>query len=626
MNPITLFCSAFFPPKPFDDKTESNFLRDYSERYVIRRQVTGILGLCINLVYFGIDVFNAGNDEQFKLIFMEAILPLRLAGNAVFVVAIGLLFRPLATTSERYASFCVTFCFLSCYVMLLALTYAEPFPEHYFFYYEGMLLIILYLCGLSRILAKPTLMLICWVLFLTFLTFITDENSMAIANLEARTDKEHNTPFSFLVIFSIVGYFMALEQERTACHTFLREQDLQRVQLAIKNSTDEIIKLKERARLQAEQQNRDKSKFIANAAHDLRNAMQPTGIFLDLANKALSSNDLQQTQGYVNEAVTANKALRSDINAILDISELDAGFISLKYSAFDVRELAAEVLTEIKPFADEYNVKLHFSKNRAMKAIGHSDRHHLKRILTNVLVNAIKYADPGKGETARAGIAIVSHNRKIRIDVIDNGIGIPHAEQDNVFSPLYQLNNPNRDREQGKGLGLSIVKTTLDSLHQHTFKLRSKPAIGTRFSLSLPKGDSMIALVPLLTNDVDISLSGLYVLLIENDPLVQRSLIALLQNQGAEFEAVGSVEDLQRLLPNLERNPDIVVSDYRLNGNATAKEVIAAINAQFGDGLQILILSGETTDLSGELPGRTILHKPVEPRQLLVEIHRLSQP
>ncbi|MEQ1531261.1 MAG: hypothetical protein ABL925_18240, partial [Methylococcales bacterium] len=106
---------------------------------------------------------------------------------------------------------------------------------------------------------------ICVALLLTFLTFISAEGSMALSNLDARTDKEHNTPLSFLVIFSIVGYFISLEQERTARHTFMREKDLQQAQEAIKNTT-EVIKLEEQARLQADQQNRDKSKFIASAA------------------------------------------------------------------------------------------------------------------------------------------------------------------------------------------------------------------------------------------------------------------------------------------------------------------------------------------------------------------------
>lgn len=625
MNRTTLFSRTFCPPKPFDAKTERQFLCDYSGRYATRRQVVSVLALSINLAYFGIDFFNAVHDSQFRAIFTEVILPVRLSGNVIFLLSIGLLSRPLAKTSEHYASFCLALCFLSCYMMLLALTYVEPFPEHYLFYYEGMLLNVLYFCGLSRILAKSTFILICFVLLLTFLTFISAEGSMALSNLDARTDKEHNTPLSFLVIFSIVSYFIALEQERTARHTFMREQDLQQAQEAIKNSTDEVIKLEEQARLQADQQNRDKSRFIANAAHDLRNVMQPIAIFLNLSDAALQREDLKLAQDYLQQATVANQALCADINAMLDISELDAGFINIQYSRFDARELAAEVLKENLPYADERKVKLYIANNPAIKMIVNSDRHHLKRILTNLVVNAIKFKDDSKGEAATVGIFIVSHKRQVRIDVIDNGIGIPHSEQENIFNPLYQLNNPERDREAGKGLGLSIVKATLGLLDQHTLKLISKPGAGSRFSLKLPQGDGSAQMSLFPAHDWAISLSGLYILIVENDLPVKQSLMALLQNQGAEVEAVGSMTDLQQLLPNLERDPDMVISDYRLNDNFTANDVIRIVNDHFGYDLRSLILTGETADLSQELPGRPILHKPILPQQLLAEICRIAK-
>jgi two-component system, sensor histidine kinase len=625
MSPITLFRTALFPPKPFEAETERQFLCNYSTRHVTRRRVVGIVALCVCLAYLGIDIVDALSNKQFMPIFTHIILPLRLLGTAALAASAWLSFSPLLKTSERYANFCGTCGILSAYLMLLALTSAKPFPGHYLYYYDGILLVFLYLCGILRLLAKPTLMLVSVMLALTFLTFITDGNTVSLSNLELHSDVDHDTPLSFMVIFAIICYLITLEQEHTARYTFMREQDLQQTQAAIKNSTEAIVMLTEQAHVQAEQQNRDKSKFIANAAHDLRNVMQPSEIFLDLTNKALARNDLPKAQDYVSAAITANKALRIDINALLDISELDSGIIKVQYSNFDARTLADEVLKENSLFANECKIKLHLANKTALTAVVHSDRHQLKRILTNLVVNAIKYADPAKGEAAKVVIAIVSHAQTVRIDVLDNGIGIPHSEQENIFNPLYQLNNPERDREKGKGLGLSIVKTTLNLLSQHTLKLISKPGVGSRFSLKLPKGDSIVPASPLPAHDLDISISGLYVLIVENDPLVQQSLLALLKNQGAEIDAVGSMAGLQRLLPNLERDPDIVISDYRLNANFTAKDVINVVNNHFGYDLPSLILTGETADLSQKLPGRIILHKPIETKHLLTEIHRLTQ-
>jgi signal transduction histidine kinase/CheY-like chemotaxis protein len=625
MNYLGQFCKFLSPPKAFDANTERHFLCDYSERHHSCRRVASVVGLCICLAYFGLDIIDAFADPHFKVIFESVIFPLRLSGTIALAVATWLTFHPRLKNNEHYANFCGLLCILSTYMMLLALTIACPYPGHYLFYYDGMLLVILYLCGLSKMLAKPTFILLGLMLLLSLLTFMSDAGTISLANLDARNDVDHDSPMSFLAIFTLVGYLISLEQERAARYTFLHEHDLQQAHDTIKKSAEAIISLQVNARLQAQQQSHDKSNFIANAAHDLRNVMQPIGIFLNLSHNALLRRNQPQAQSYINEAISANQALRSDINAILDISELDFGIIHLHYSSFDVQALAAEVLTENRLSAKAHNVLLHLSKNRALQPVVKSDRHQLKRILSNLVSNAIKYADPDKAEASTVVIAIISHAKNVRLDVIDNGIGIREDEQENVFKPLYQLNNANRDRENGKGLGLSIVKSSLNLLHQHRLKLASKPGIGTRFSLILPKGDSATPLKSAQLADDECSLSGLYVLLVENDPLVRQSLIALLEDQGAHYEAVSSMDGLRLLLPSLERDPDVVVTDYRLQDSHSAKDVIQTLNAHFGYELPILILTAETIDLDPSLAGLSIMHKPAEAKRLLMEINRLAQ-
>jgi signal transduction histidine kinase len=100
---------------------------------------------------------------------------------------------------------------------------------------------------------------------------------------------------------------IALEQERTARNTFLRETDLQRVKEETNSNAAALLALKEQSRQQAEQQNRDKSKFMANAAHDLRNVMQPVDNFLDVSQSALMRGDTPLAHEYLQEASIANK-------------------------------------------------------------------------------------------------------------------------------------------------------------------------------------------------------------------------------------------------------------------------------------------------------------------------------
>jgi len=617
---------SFLPPKPFATEVERQFLSDYSNRFAAQRRITITVGFCTFLAYLGFDVLNAIYDAQFRdTAFFTKILPLRLIGTVALAILTRLLFLPATQTSERYASTCVICCTLSTYLMLLALTYSAPYPNHYLYYYDGMLLVLLFLFGLSKLLAKPTLILVSVLLLSSGCVFTTDHSRLVLAKIETENRyKEHDAPIEFLVIFSLIGYIISLNQERTARHTFTREQELQFARAETEAKTAALLALKERSRLHAEQQNQDKSKFIADAAHDLRNVMQPIGMFLEVGLATIARGDIPATQEHLKEAKNAAFTLRNAVNAMLDISELESSIIKIHYSHFDLRLLAADLIKQNTPFADQQHVKLRLSKNRGRNAIVRSDRHHLNRILANLISNGIKYADPSKGAAATVAIGIVCLEKTIRIDIIDNGIGIPATEQKNVFKPLHQLNNPERNRDKGIGLGLSIVNTTVNLLADHQIKLTSTPGLGTRFSLSLPKGDLLKLDEPPQAIDTHTTLDGLYVLLVENDLLVKKSIVALLKGHGADYEAVSSLEELQTLLPTLERDPDMVITDYRLPDEHTAADVISTLTANFGYDLPTLIMTGETASLS-ELHGKRILRKPVEAKQLVAEISRLCR-
>lgn len=625
MGLIKKFHRLHSPPRPFSGEIEQQFLLDYSKKNAMRRKILSVIALSICLGYFLFDVFYALYDETFRQIFFQKIALLRILGTSAIGFCSWLLFHPAINLNERYANICIAGGIVAIYIMLLALTCAAPFPDEYYYYYDGMLLTLLYLFGLTKLLAKPVLLLTILLLIFSALTF--NAYALGITSVELATNhySEQSSPIVFMSIFCIIGYLMTLEQERTARNTFLRETDLYRAREATNTNAAALVAFKEQSRWQAEQQNQDKSRFMANAAHDLRNVMQPVENFLDVSWSALSRGDTPQALEYLNDAIMANKALCSAVNAMLDISGLESGIIRLQLSRFDVRIMLAEIMQENRFRAEQQNVKLLLSKHQPKQAIVYSDRQHLKRIITNLLVNAIKYADSRKGNTASVAIAIIHHGKHIRLDVIDNGIGIALAEQENIFKPLYQLNNPERNRDNGIGLGLSIVTATLKLLSEHSLKLTSKPGIGTRFSLKLPASETLTYEdhAP-LTHNASVDLSDLYVLLVENDRLVQRSMVALLQANHAQYEAVSSVAELQRLLPTLARDPDIVVTDYRLADNCTAVDVIRAVKTAFGKDLPTLILTGETTDLSVTVTGRKILHKPIAAKQLLTEIQQLA--
>lgn len=613
----------------FDAETERSFLRDYTARFATQRRIAKILALAVNLIYLGVEILYVLSDEKLKDVFIRIIIPLRLTNLAIMLILLILLFQPAAKTNEYYVCCCAYATAISNCLMILGMNKSIISPDFYFIYkyYDGSIFVVfLFLFGLTKMLTKPTLALTFILLSISVFYFDSDD-LMKLSKSQAIYFRSPNPPFYTLIVFALIGCYISFDQEHTARHTFLRKRELRRAREETESKAAELLALKEQSRLMAEQQNQEKSRFIANAAHDLTNAMQPVDSFLEVGLSAVLRGDMPLAREYVKEAKTANRALRTAINAMLDISKLESGIIKLEYGHFDVRRLAAEIFNQHELLAYNHAVKLRLSRNRGAQAIVHSDPHHLRRVLLNLVSNGIKYADASKN-SATVAIAIVCRGQSIRVDVIDNGIGIPASEHENVFKPLHQLNNPERNRDKGVGLGLSIVHSTINLLAGHQISMASKPGIGTRFTLTLPKGDPLDIDAPISLAAADCLLDGPYVLLVENDVLVRKSVVALLKANGAEYEAVGSVEELLDLLQKIkdERQFDVVVSDYRLPDSRTAVDVFAALNAHYGEDIPGLVITGETADLSNmsALKDRKILRKPVEARHLLAEINRLS--
>jgi two-component system, sensor histidine kinase len=213
--------------------------------------------------------------------------------------------------------------------------------------------------------------------------------------------------------------------------------------------------------------------------------------------------------------------------------------------------------------------------------------------------------------------------------VVDNGKGIPQSELKNVFKPFHQLENPERDREKGLGLGLAIVNAILALLKEHRLETASVEGKWTRFSIEIPRAESVLAdsyadSAP-RTAETE-GLSGLYVVLVENDSLLRKSTSALLEQNGALCEVAQSLEEFVDLLAQLEREPDVILTDYRLPNERTAVDVVRAVTYTLGTHVPTVVFTGEVADMEvhEELRGKTVLRKPVSPRNLIDEISRAA--
>jgi CheY-like chemotaxis protein len=306
----------------------------------------------------------------------------------------------------------------------------------------------------------------------------------------------------------------------------------------------------------------------------------------------------------MNESIAA---LESHFNAVLDVSRLDAGAVEAKVQPVALQPLFDRVGQDMAAAADEKGLALRLVPTRLAVR---SDPVLLERIVRNLVANAIRY-------TANGAVLMGVRRRdgRLAIEVRDSGIGIAPADQESVFEEFYQVGNVERDRRQGMGLGLSIVRR-LALLMGHEVTLTSSPGRGSTFAVVLdaapaPEAEAAAGVEPKQ------ALAGMRVVVVDDEPDVRDGMAALLRTWGCEpltYPTPGDALDDPR-----SARPDAVILDYRLESGTVGVDAAATLRAAWGRDVPIVLISGESS--AEELArirasGLPLLHKPVPPAKL----------
>lgn len=404
-------------------------------------------------------------------------------------------------------------------------------------------------------------------------------------------------------------------------------------QLQADQKTAALIEIKEQMRIEAERRNHEKSHFLANAVHDLRQPIQAIGNALEPLKCAVDSNNILLTHMLIDLAQAAASLMRQQLSAILEISRLESGFVQPELSGIDIISIVNDIVEFLIPVAAQDKVKITFSKIDGEIFIVKSDKQFLNRIFNNIISNGIKYHNDKKTYTAEVKIIIKSMPTCIRVDIEDNGIGIPreYLENNAIFKPFFQLHNRRHENEKGVGLGLSIVNAMLALLPEHRLTVHSIVDSGTTFSLELPRAQALTAIPELVAPATDASalpqvsnLHGKYLLLVEDDPFVRVTTAAMLSNHGILTECATSLSELEQVISTMERSPDLILSDYRLPDGKTALDVARAVEATFGP-IPFLILTAGSFGQNPTEPGCgfPVLRKPIASVDLLHAINTM---
>src|SRR5215510_531466 len=247
------------------------------------------------------------------------------------------------------------------------------------------------------------------------------------------------------------------------------------------------------AKEQAEMANRAKSEFLANMSHELRTPLNAIIGFSELISHELWGSLDERYRDYVGDIHRSGRHLLSLINDILDLSKIEAKEVHLRFEATVVRRVEKRCVRMVAERAKEAGVQLTLDISADLPPL-FTDERALKQILLNLLTNATKFTPAGGNVTLTARL-LADGGAQLR--VIDNGVGIPHADLERVLLPFVQLESALVRKVPGTGLGLPLVKSLVE-LHGGRFTLRSEVGSGTTAEVYLPKERVM----PLATSDV----------------------------------------------------------------------------------------------------------------------------
>ncbi|OWQ93731.1 hypothetical protein CDN99_04580 [Roseateles aquatilis] len=433
-----------------------------------------------------------------------------------------------------------------------------------------------------------------------------------------------------VLLFSLALAHRLLEERRhqsTAARMRQMNESLEAAMRTEQERSKSLLEFKDRLRLEAERRDQDKSRFLADAVHDLRQPLQAIGNALDPIGGAIRAGHTANALSLVEMATRASANMRSQLSAILDLSRLDSGLVEAELSDFDLVSTIRETVEQTRSIAQASHTLIEFEGPVGKPVFVRSDRHFLQRILTNLISNGIKYRSMSGARQSHVKVQLVEDGATTRIAVQDNGIGISAEvlQSGVIFRPFFQINNRHAEAEKGVGLGLSIVSAMLALLKDHKLSIVSTVGQGSTFSLAIPT--SVVA--PLFEEipHQDFAQGGIdaargqYVVVIEDDVLVRETLGAVFSAHGVLYEAWGSIAEMRKELPYLERAPDVLLSDYRLPDEKNALDAMRLMREHWPE-VPMIILTGEVLnpELGMSLRGVSLCYKPIAPLDLLRRI------
>ncbi|MVZ96087.1 response regulator [Sphingorhabdus sp. IMCC26285] len=432
---------------------------------------------------------------------------------------------------------------------------------------------------------------------------LSEDAHHVLASLDA-IDREIETTPGLWFVRRILPYLADDGKVEGVVITFTDVSERKQIKLALED-----------AKQQADRANEAKSRFLAAASHDLRQPLQTLALLQGLLAKIVEGPKAQQLVKRVDDTLGAMSGM---LNTLLDINQIEAGTVRAEISTFPVGDLLERLRSEFVYHADAKQLSLRLVPCGLSIA---SDPRLLEQILRNLIANAIKYTSKGK-----VLIGCRRHSDHLRIEIWDSGVGIDAFDLGAIFEEYHQVDNAARERSQGLGLGLSIVKR-LGNLLGYRVHVRSIPAKGSVFAVdvkTLPRQSGKQDSVP---KDITLKTQGGgQILIIEDDPELRELLKIMLDDEGHNVVLAYDGAAALKLATDAQFKPGLILSDYNLPGGMNGVEVTARLRQKIGHMVPVIILTGDiSTAALRNIADHDCeqLNKPVKPNILIQAIRRM---
>lgn len=382
----------------------------------------------------------------------------------------------------------------------------------------------------------------------------------------------------------------------------------------LEQSNQELTK----ARDFAEHANLSKTRFLAAASHDVLQPLNAALLLMSSLSSLQTNTEAQRLCGQVERSLDTMDSL---LRALLYMSRLDAGDVQPRWQSVSVDALFDSIASDFEPMAKLRNLEL---RVRHSGLHVRSDPTMLRRVLQNIVTNALRYTEHG-------GVLLIAGQlgRKVHIRIADTGIGIERERFREIFMEFNRggaVSSNDEDSSAGLGLGLAIVERMVNTLG-HRITLNSRPGRGSCFGLCLPAESarpqsSTTSIAPTITKSETLSPAGLIgtrILVIENDLIALQAMDLLLKQWGCALRLASSTDEALDALDGGNWIPDLIIADQHLNGDDRGTTALRAVHRLIGHQVPAIIVTAVPDEGLWKLAEQgqiEVMPKPAKPAQL----------